>query len=54
MNIIKTEYDDIIKEILPNNLMNTYDFQKANDIKHVKNYLKKTFTRMGIHFEDFK
>lgn len=35
MGLIKSEYEDIIREVAPANLMNTYDFQKANDIKHV-------------------
>jgi len=35
MGQIKHEYEDIIKEVAPADLMNTYDFQKANDIKHV-------------------
>lgn len=52
MNYIKSEYDDIIKEVIPSNLMKTYDFQRANDIKQVKNYLKKAFKRIGIVFED--
>jgi hypothetical protein len=52
--LIKNDYDDIIKEILPNDLLNTYEFKKANDIRYVKNYLKKTFARIGIHIEDSK
>ena len=52
MNQIKEEFDDIISEILPTNYMNNYDFQKANDIKHVQNYLKKTFKRLGLHYEE--
>lgn len=38
MNIIKSDYGDIIKEVLPSN-MESYDLQKANDIKSVKNHL---------------
>lgn len=51
MNLIKNEYDDVIREFIPNNLMNTYDFQRAGDIKNVKNQLKKAFKRLlGDHF----
>ncbi|KRX02704.1 hypothetical protein PPERSA_01821 [Pseudocohnilembus persalinus] len=46
MDIIKDEYDDIIREFLPNNLMNTYDFNRAGDFKSVKNQLKKAFKRL--------
>ena len=52
MDKIKSEYDDIIKEILPNNLMNSIDFKNGKDIKQVKNYLQKTFKRLGMAFED--
>ena len=52
MGILKSEYDDIIREVLPSNFMNTYDFQKAHDIKHVQNYLKKTFKRLGLSNDD--
>lgn len=52
MDSIKNEYDDIIKEILPNNVMSTLDFKNSKDIRLVKNYLKKTFKRLGITFED--
>jgi len=45
---VRNDYDEIIREILPGNLMTTYDFKKANDIKTIKNYLKKTFKRMSI------
>ncbi|KRX02927.1 hypothetical protein PPERSA_13181 [Pseudocohnilembus persalinus] len=52
MGIIKSDYEDIIREVAPANLMSTYDFQKANDIKHVQNYLKKTFKRLGLHYDE--
>ncbi|KAL4446655.1 hypothetical protein ABPG74_005593 [Tetrahymena malaccensis] len=52
MDQIKNDYDDIIKEILPNNIMSTLDFKNGKDIRQVKNYLKKTFKRLGITFED--
>jgi len=45
---MKNEYDDILKEILPSNWANTYDLKKITDLKHMKNYLKKTFKRFGI------
>ncbi|KAM3134224.1 hypothetical protein pb186bvf_013644 [Paramecium bursaria] len=45
---IKNDYEDILKEILPQNWMNTYDLKKLTDLKHMKNYLKKTFKRFGI------
>ena len=48
MTKIRNEYDEIIRDLLPGSLINTYDFKKANDIKTIKNYLKKTFKRIGI------
>jgi hypothetical protein len=33
MNLVKNEYEDIIKEIVPSNLLNTYDLRNASDIK---------------------
>lgn len=46
--VIKNDYDDILKEILPANWMSTYDLKKTTDLKQMKNYLKKTFKRFGI------
>jgi len=48
LNVIRNEYDDIIKEILPNYMMGNIDFKKVNDIKAIKNYLKKSFKRLGL------
>jgi hypothetical protein len=31
--IIKTDFDDILREILPSNWMNTYDLKKITDLK---------------------
>lgn len=45
---IKSEYDDILREILPKDWTNTYDLKKITDLKRMKNYLKKTFKRFGI------
>lgn len=53
MSILKNEYDDIIREVVPNQMMGTFDFKKSNDIKTVKNYLKKSFQRLGM-LGDFK
>jgi len=52
MDTMKSEYDDIVKEVLPNNIMGSLDFRNAKDIRLVKNYLMKTFKRLGINFED--
>lgn len=35
MNLIKNEFDDILREVLSNNLLSNVDFQQAKDIKHV-------------------
>ncbi|CAD8200004.1 unnamed protein product [Paramecium pentaurelia] len=45
---IKSDYDDILREILPKDWTNTYDLKKITDLKRMKNYLKKTFKRFGI------
>lgn len=52
MNKIKLEYDDIIKEVLPSNFMNVYDFKQASDIKMVEHHLKKSFKRFGLCIEE--
>lgn len=52
MDVVKNEYDDIIKEILPNNFISTIDFKNGKDIRLVKNYLQKTFKRLGIALDD--
>ncbi|EAR92749.3 hypothetical protein TTHERM_00322930 (macronuclear) [Tetrahymena thermophila SB210] len=52
INQIRTDYDDIMKEVISNDVMNNYDFKNANDIKQVKNLLKKTFKRLGMTFEE--
>lgn len=41
-----------MKEVISNDVMNNYDFKNSNDIKQVKNLLKKTFKRLGMTFED--
>lgn len=33
MDAVKNEYDDIVKEILPNNIMSSLDFKNAKDIR---------------------
>ena len=33
MDIIKRDFDDIIKELLPSNLISTMDFKDSKDVK---------------------
>ena len=51
MNILKSKYEDILKEMLPTNWTSMYDLNKANDLKNVKNLLKKMFKRLGLDHE---
>ena len=34
-------------------MMNAYEFKKTNDFKTIKNYLKKTFKRLGMTEVDY-
>ena len=33
-------------------MLGNYDLRKTNDIKAIKNYLKKTFKRLGLMVEE--
>ena len=48
---MKRDYEDILKEMLPSNWMQMYDLNKVQDLKQVKNLLKKTFKRLGLVHE---
>jgi len=43
-----------MREVISNDTMNKFDFRNANDIKQVKNLLKKTFKRLGVSFDESK
>ncbi|EGR30203.1 hypothetical protein IMG5_138220, partial [Ichthyophthirius multifiliis] len=48
--IVKNQYKNIIQEIVPNDI-NLYNFNSGNDIKIIRNILKKTFKRLNIQFK---
>ncbi len=51
IKMLKNDYDDIFREVIPTDLLKTYDLFNASDIKSVKNYLKKAFKRLGVKLE---
>jgi hypothetical protein len=46
----KTDYADIIRDILPRDF--EFSFKSSDDVKQVKNYIRKTYRRMGLEQEN--
>jgi hypothetical protein len=43
---LKREYEDILRDILPSNF--DYNLRTSDDIKQIKNYIRKTYKRLGL------
>ena len=46
----KNDYADIIKDILPRDF--EFSFQSSDDVKQIKNYIRKTYRRMGLDHDN--
>lgn len=43
---LKREYEDILRDILPSNF--DLNLRTSDDIKQIKNYIRKTYKRLGL------
>lgn len=43
---LKRDFDDILKDVLPQNF--EYNLKSSEEIKQVKNYIRKTYKRLGL------
>lgn len=48
MSVLNSEYNDILKEIVPQSWMKKHDLRKPENVLELNWYLRKTFERLSI------